>query len=627
MRKKFIFLIVLLFIVCQIPQVLAEEITATLHPQPSVQLNQPVTVSFGMPFPKWQITDSGLIRVKEVSDNEIQSYVSTLLPWRDISTGTDLSSIRSALIQFEYTFSSLNPVNIVIETGVSRTQNNPNLDPVKDNWVLVDDQEFPSQYGVYEPIVYVTLPASFLGECEIKTKTAPFGTFPDWSWYDDGITNENPSINNGRNFFKTMINDVDPLVTEEGDVDYLNEGEYEPWLFDRATTMYQFYVRSGDVDHLKWAHRNAYFYGLHIDNNGYFDLKVITYAPYGDLKYSYGESILTDMILTGNNEFLSKFDDMASAANDYNYVLNAERNSGLWTERHISFAWLIQMTAFEATGNSAYANTAETMFEYFLDLQDNPPSNSHGQSPYTGALMHPLQLHEGWWEAGLPYWVFSPWMSTLFVDAMKRYYIHSEDDRVLESAMKFGDAIIDYGVYDADMEGTKTVPWYIASPEGGSTDSGPWADKEHCLDVAKITGYAYYAAVSTGSEKAQDYLDITNTLLECAEWNQDGWIRPGGPAGGGLTIYRLSPPRKVSWWFRPTMDLDYLLNGEIPKCSSDSECGEGRICCSEACINPCNDATECNDGLACTVDSCVNPGSCTASCSYSQLTSCIKISE
>ena len=47
----------------------------------------------------------------------------------------------------------------------------------------------------------------------------------------------------------------------------------EPWLFDRAMTLYQLAFRSGSVTFLRHAHRNAQFYANHIDAGGHFDMR------------------------------------------------------------------------------------------------------------------------------------------------------------------------------------------------------------------------------------------------------------------------------------------------------------------------------------------------------------------
>ncbi|MBD3268213.1 hypothetical protein GF373_16230, partial [bacterium] len=126
-----------------------------LHPQPDCPINKEVTVSFGMPFPLCMIADPKLIRVEDQLGTEIPAFVETLLPWRDLSTGTDFSYIRSALIQFSMTFEDTStPVEVIIKIGSPRAKPIDTMVPVRDNWTLVDDRTFPAKYGVYEPNVY-----------------------------------------------------------------------------------------------------------------------------------------------------------------------------------------------------------------------------------------------------------------------------------------------------------------------------------------------------------------------------------------------------------------------------------------------------------------------------------------
>ena len=541
----------------------AEEITAILYPQSSCPVGTSVVVSFGMSFPKAHVSDVQLIRVKDQFGSEIPSYVRTLLPWRDLSTGADFSSIRSALIQVNITFSdNTTPVNIIVETGVSRTQNLASEIPLKNNWVLVDDSKYPAAYGVYEPSVYVTLSPSWMGRCAIKSRTIPYDTYVDFAWYDDSLTNDDPNINDGQNFFKTMIND-DARVDEANDIDYLNTEENEPYLFDRAMTMFTIYIRSGNMEVLREAHRAAYFYAKHIKDTGFFDLK-----PTDDLKYSYGECLLTDLMLIGDEDHIDKIEKFTLAADTFNYVFDPEADSGLWTERHFAFSWLTYIVAFETTGTISYADKARTRADYLFTHQDNPPSNStHGQAPNDGALVHSYVVHEGFWNDQKPYWVFSPWMSVLVVDVMQRYYLHSGDSRVLTSAKRFGDAIINVGnstkVYGDPLYTTR-LPAYLCSSDGGPLTiydrEEQYDDYEHCLDVAKITAFAYYCSILEGIPQ-QKYLDETNALLDAAENVLDYWIRPTGP-DYGKSIYRLVPARKGNWWFRTTADVDYLILGD-----------------------------------------------------------------
>jgi hypothetical protein len=49
-----------------------------------------------------------------------------------------------------------------------------------------------------------------------------------------------------------------------------------------------------------------------------------------------------------------------------------------------------------------------------------------------------------------------------------------------------------------------------------------------------------------------------NDLLLSCEFALDYWHRPNGPDSGN-TAWRLSPPRKYSWWFGTTTDMSLLV--------------------------------------------------------------------
>jgi len=49
------------------------------------------------------------------------------------------------------------------------------------------------------------------------------------------------------------------------------------------------------------------------------------------------------------------------------------------------------------------------------------------------------------------------------------------------------------------------------------------------------------------------------TMLVACEADLDYWHRPGSDVSAGLAEWRLSPPRKFSWWFGTTADMPWLL--------------------------------------------------------------------
>ncbi len=571
--SKFIGLLLAFALWCLAPPLVgAEEITATLHYIAGSPPASPVLVSFGMPFPKGFITAPNLIRVKDAAGNEIPAHVRQLVPWRNLATGLDLPSIRSVLIQVSVTFDSGATKNLKVETGAARAKNVATEQPVRSNWVLVNDAQYPGKFGVYEPPVYVTLPPAWLGRCAVKTPVVPYFTHNAFNWFDDCLTNDTPDKNDGQNFFKTAIND-DSRVVEAEKIHYLEQNPicapncddgspYEPWLYDRSMTMFAIYLRSGNLNVLQEAHRASYFYALQLNSDGFFTLKPDEGDGY-DLKYSYNESLFTDLLLLGDEGHLNHINNITKAAATFNYVYQGDQGyERLWTERHLAYCWLPFIVAFEANGNASHAQQARLRADYVFYHQNHPPANAaHGQAPNDGGLMHGFDSHEGYWESG-PYWIFSPWMTALLVDVMQRYYLHSGDTRVLAAAQRFGDAIIDVGdtVRNLiDWPGYEfpgvPIPSYLAGSQGSVRE---WEDYEHCLDVAKITAFAYYCSILQRHPKTK-YLQETEKLFDAGRQVTAYWIRPEAPAYG-KSIYRLSPPRKFSWWFRTTSDLDYLVN-------------------------------------------------------------------
>ncbi|MBM4294342.1 MAG: hypothetical protein FJ126_05475 [Deltaproteobacteria bacterium] len=571
----------------------AEEITATLHYVAGAPPSTPVLVSFGMPFPKGFISNANLIRVKDEGGNEIPAHVRQLAPWRDLSAGADLPSIRSALVQVNVTFNGGATKILKVETGVNRTQDVAAEQPVRSNWVLVDDDKYPGKFGVHEPPAYVTLPPAWLGRCAVKAPVTPYFTAADFYWYDDALTNNNPEKNFGQNFFRTAIND-DPVVPQSQWIHYLEvndytDSPYEPWLYDRAMTMFTIYLRSGNVAVLREAHRAAFFYASKLSAGGGFTLKPPEDGIY-DLKYSYNECLFTDLLLVGDEGWLPQINNVTKImTRTFDYVFKGDRPpEKLWTERHLAFSWLAFIVAYEATGNAAYAAEARKRADAIFHHQNNPPADAeHGQAPNDGALMHGYDHHEGYgkWQEdmieGVAWWIFSPFQTVLLVDAMQRYHQHSGDPRVPGSVMRFADAIINVAdaVRDEDPDGEDPAlgypePWYLASSQGNYRYYDPttqqimnyneWDDEEHCLDVAKITALAYHFSVLAGKPQAK-YFNETVALLKGAKLVLDFWIRPGAhdPPPPPKSIYRLAPPRKFGWWFRTTSDLDYLLTPRI----------------------------------------------------------------
>ncbi|MBX3268690.1 MAG: hypothetical protein KF729_00425 [Sandaracinaceae bacterium] len=500
-------------------------VAATMHPNESVALGAPTVVSFGVPFPRGVVDDVARVRVTTADGAEIPAHVEELARWRSLGSGAGFpGGVRAALVQLAWTFTAREPVGLRVHWGTAPAASPARMGDPWDGWTPIEASAFfPTEYpaGVREPSVLVTFPASWLGSCILRTRTEPFGTDPEWAFFDDAYPE----------FARTGVNDVDPRVTAGNRIDYV--GQAEPWLFQRALTLLGAYVRSGDVAWLRHAHRAAQYYASRLTSAGYFELAA------GDLKYAYGGALFADLMLTGDTRHLARIRAVATAGSSWNPVYTA--TTRFWTERHQTYALYAALIAWEATGEEAYATRAGAVVDATLRMAREPVN---GWAP-EGCLLHTSDSHEADGRADR---ICSPWMSALLAEALFRYYVHSEDEGVLDMLAGLADFVRTTG---AAADGAGLSPYYLVS---SVTRDAP--DIEHACDVAGLVARGAWARRARGGDPSA-LLETTRRLLTNCRANLASWHRPGGPASG-LSEWRLSPPRKLNWWFGTTLDLPWL---------------------------------------------------------------------
>ena len=222
-----------------------------MHPGSQVTLGQTTKVAFGVPFPSGLVTSTDDLRVTDGAGNEVPSAVRELTRWRTIAPGGD-ESVRSALFYVDVTFATRTPGTLRVAFGAPRTLTLGGSQPVVTTlWTSIANgpqpDEYPAGANVREPNVYATLPADWLGKALLLTRTLPVGSSTDLSWWDSALVN----------FARTAVNDVAASVLPQNLIDIEQE---EPWLYDRALTFFTVYVRTGDVEWLRHAHRAAQYY-------------------------------------------------------------------------------------------------------------------------------------------------------------------------------------------------------------------------------------------------------------------------------------------------------------------------------------------------------------------------------
>ncbi len=507
------------------PEVPSEgSVQVTLHPGPQATIGSPTVVTFGAPFPRGALTDAAMLRARLPGGAELPIHAEATLPWRVFPGRSGASeSVRAAMVSIEVTLPFTEPLEIELEYGAAPEASlAPRSDPQAD-WIAASDGEFPDG-AVSEPPVYATFPPDWLGACVLRTRTAPVGSDPTYAWLDESLVG----------FAHTAVNDVPDSVTEL--IDYI--GDASAWLFDRSSTLWGVYARTGDVKWLRHAHRSAQFYLGLIDQDGYFEFEQ------GDLKYSYGRALLIDYIFTGDPALLDAIERIAGAGEEWDPTYDIDTN--FWTERHQTYALLASLIAWEATGADRHAERTTEIVEVSFALAAEPAVSSW---PDDGCMLHGMTAHEG---AGGDVPVCSPWMSALFTDAVWEYYVHSADTAALEFLASMGRFVAAVGLYDEDGQ---TVPWYLVSSE---TEFSEGADIEHTCDVGGMVARGAWAEQALGRDPGP-LRAVAGDLVSACEFNLDSWHRPNGP-DSGQTEWRLSPERKFNWWFGTTSDLGWLLD-------------------------------------------------------------------
>lgn len=551
----------------------AVSVSVQLFPDRSI-LGTATPVSFGLPLPPGVLHDAGRVVVKNRAGVEVPAHVSALGAWRTVvpaamscpefPRGASPGSIRSALIQFDYTFSSVEPVTVSVTLGASRTHSIPARSPTA-AWKRVEagtysaaaQAPFGTNLSIAEPAVYAVLPASWLSCSGLATMTSPIGSSARLADFDRGH----------QNFFETVINDFNSNPAPSALVNFYTDDE--PWLYDRAQTFYALYVRTGALRALREAHRASAHYLLEVYTSGacpasipdewcrgFFRLKNPQDLYYKDSKYSYNEALATRYWLTGDASIVRRMADITSATR-LEVEPDQPQDPNTFTERHTANALLAPIFEYEATGEPALADYARTIVGTLAAMQSAPMDGR----PVNGCFNH---YHEGIQTVS-----FSPWMSSLLAHALLRAHYTLADARVPAMLTGLARCVADRAVYtttDLQPDRRMTVARYIASSYGlpaeldssdGSPD--PWRDMEHAVDVAYVT--ALGAFFSSETQLKARLVTLTDELLQTHSFALQYWTRLNDWPANGLPRYRVAPPRKFSWWYKNTGGIGWALDG------------------------------------------------------------------
>jgi hypothetical protein len=565
-------------------------IQVKLHPTEGVSTGVSKLVTFGVPFPRGSVTAANLNKIRVLKNGvEIAAYVEQQTPWRHISnTSLDGQSVRVARIQINNTFTVSYPnyETITVEWGsTARTLNISTFVNPRTAWHQVTTGSFVSADNVYEPDVYAVFPPTHLTKSGISlsqmnpldssvTSTRSNPTTMDATEHWPGYTEAEHAFKN--NFF-TTINEDDPLVT------VANQNKYkttdEPWLYDRSSTMFMLYLRSGSFKALREAVRSTDFYKTKLYDAstlptraiGLFKLK--NPDPNGwpggnGAMYSYNEPLAYTHWLTGDNDALTYIPLVVQAHETNDEPTRWAAGLGTWTERHTAFRLLANIVAYEVLGTSSYKANIVSQTGDFIWHQ-NGAGGLLPSGRVDGGLYHYGSQHGDGVAGDL---VASSWMTVLTVDAMVRAYALSDDTSIGSFIKRTGNFLKTasksdpYHMYDT-YTGTLRYPDYMmkydgttdasdgergsaGNPTGGTTI-------EHNLDVANAILWAEYFNQLGGGSPDASLKTAATDLYAGYDIGVNFWIRPGGPAAGN-SAFRVNPWRKWGWEHRATGSFSWL---------------------------------------------------------------------
>ncbi|HUH04583.1 MAG TPA: hypothetical protein VML75_21450 [Kofleriaceae bacterium] len=259
--------------------------------------------------------------------------------------------------------------------------------------------------------------------------------------------------------------------------------ERGPWLYDRVTALYRAYARSGSASALASAHREAFLYFDGLTGEG-ADTRIGVPTAEGDLKYHYSQGLALHYLLTGDERYRERAEDLADRAAALWTSPGYAGGTDFWTERHAGFGLLAQVWAATVSDDRAeeLLTRADVAVAAYVELQDTYPVGYDDAE--ARCFAHDAAAHDE------PYGYFgcSPWMSAILADGLDAYARLRAGTPAGASSeasiVKLGRAIARRGLDDQ----RKPYYWMGLEPATGEVD--PY--DEHWGEPAYVVAMAWH---------------------------------------------------------------------------------------------------------------------------------------
>ena len=494
-----------------------------------------VLVSVGIPFSPGTLRDPRLVRILDESGAEVPAAVQTTLLWyaKDRSVRAVRAQFHAHLVGDTQTF--------YFSIGKPRQRDLP-------GWPYTNGLVTGEQ-GLKVAAALATLSPAWL--CNSLIAGPQFPAAPHEAYAD---------------YVAAQFQWARPLPVNDPTA----------WLFDRPSTLFKAYIRTGRFDYLQAADLSYHFYMKYIRRDGWpmspFCAGGWTYNQKPcDVKYVYVEPILLSLALTGDN---SEHD-----LNTVDKMMTLWENGGWgnrpgpyaspsqhFTERMTGLGLLETVSAYELTGDHRYLERVNDRIGWLYDHQRNNPDGLGND----GSWRNSWNLHEDdSWNPSTDVRGTSPWMTENIIDGLWHAWLVTRDPRIPTMITGFGRYLEQYGWikpdllhYEHDWRNPCSGPdgqiaWYWSSSHADTKklshieESDGWYSDAHTVEIALPVAAAYYFEQEPKQSAALKHrLDaLTSSYnIECAKtadtlrrfnWNNRGagvvaWLIRQ-PAGSGAT--------------------------------------------------------------------------------------------
>ncbi len=470
------------------------------------------SVQLGLPLPPGFLDDAHRVRVVDARGRELEAHTAALEHWR---TGEPAGAIRSVLIQLRADFTRDRTQTVRVRFDGRGRSRAP---------LFATEDTLSAREGAALPRVLALLPPTWMCASWVAGPQVAASEAGAYATYDRLVERSFP-----------------------GSLAYARSRSAAHWLFDRTSTWYKQYIRTGQARYLRAAHAAAHFVRDHTQldgpDAGTFTLKGV------DLKYVYPQAMHLHYLLTGDMRFRRAGEVMARLHRDrwdpwyrperYQRIspdVDPELNRAFWTPRHEAYGLLGVVHGWELTGDDSYARRAREYGDALAAHQAHPPDGH----PADGSWRQDWGLYDPS-ESQLP-GATSPWMTAILGAALFHYWLALGDDRVPAMIVRVCDFLDRKAFrpdgrtyYVVDCLGAESV---LDAPGVGPADPGP---ERHALELAYLFAMGVYFSAEDPALRARFRRRFDNLYAQA------------------LALDLNQPPRAYNWAFHASSQLLYFM--------------------------------------------------------------------